>query len=237
VTYRFHVVTLFEELMRGYLAGSILGRAAEDGLIAVSYTNPRDFTDDRHRTVDDHPFGGGAGLVMMAEPLARAVEAVRAEAAPARVVLLSPAGRPLTQAVVDEYAALGSVALVCGRYEGVDERVAEHVVDEELSLGDYILTGGELGALVLIDAVSRRVPGVLGNEAGSEEESFTDAPLLEHPQYTRPRSWRGRQVPEVLLSGNHGAIAQWRQEQREERTRERRPDLWAEATKRNKTLD
>ena len=224
--YRFSVVTLFPELLEGYLAGSILGRAASSDLISVRSVNPRDFASDRHRTVDDAPFGGGAGMVMMPEPLARAVEAVREEEQPARVVLLSPAGRPLTQTIVEEYAALGSLALVCGRYEGVDERVAEHVVDEELSIGDYVLTGGELGALVVIDAVARQLPGVLGNADGAAEESFTGAPLLEHPQYTRPQRWRGHEVPEVLLSGHHAKIAAWRQAQREARTLSRRPDLW-----------
>jgi tRNA (guanine37-N1)-methyltransferase len=225
VTYRFHVITLFPELCQGYLGGSILGRAHDAGRIAVDWTNPRDFTDDRHRTVDDAPFGGGAGMVMMPEPIHRAVTHVRQAHEPARVILLSPAGRPLTQQVVTEYADLGSLALVCGRYEGVDARVAEHVVDETLSLGDYVLTGGELGALVVIDAVSRLLPGVLGNPDGAVDESFTGDPLLEYPQYTRPRSWRGHDVPEVLLSGDHGAIATWRQTQRESRTRKRRPDL------------
>jgi len=227
VSYSFDVVTLFPELVQGYLGGSILGRAGRAGLIDVAYTDPRDFTTDRHRTVDDAPFGGGAGMVMKAEPLARAVEAVRAARAPARVVLLSAAGRPFTQAVAVEYAALGSLALVCGRYEGVDERVAEVVVDEELSVGDFVLTGGELGALIVIDAVSRLLPGVLGNAAGPAEESFSDAPLLEHPQYTRPREWRGHAVPPVLVSGDHAAIARWKAEQRLARTRARRPDLLA----------
>lgn len=225
MSYRFDVVSLFPELVQGYLGGSILGRAGRAGLIDVAYTDPRDFTTDRHRTVDDAPFGGGAGLIMKAEPLALAVEQVRAQRAPARVVLLSAAGRPFTQAVAAEYAALGSLALVCGRYEGVDERVAEHVVDEELSLGDFVLTGGELGALAVIDAVSRLLPGVLGNAEGPTEESFSDAPLLEHPQYTRPRDWRGHGVPEVLVSGDHAAIARWKAAQRLSRTAARRPDL------------
>lgn len=225
MSYHFDVITLFPELVEPYLGGSILGRAVSAGLVDVAMTNPRDFTTDVHRTVDDSPFGGGAGLVMMAEPLAQAVEQVRAKRAPARTVLLSPSGRRFDQAVAAEYAQLGSVALVCGRYEGVDDRVAEHVVDEELSVGDFVLTGGELGALVVIDAVSRLLPGVLGNADGAHDESFTDQPLLEHPQYTRPRSWRGHDVPEVLLSGNHAAIAAWRHAQRVDRTATRRPDL------------
>ena len=225
MTFRFDVITLFEELMAGYLAGSILGRAQAAGLVEITFTNPRDFTEDRHRTVDDAPFGGGAGMVMMPEPLTRAIEDVRARRSPARVVLLGPAGRVLDQPLVDELAALGSLCLVCGRYEGVDERVAQLVVDEELSLGDFVLTGGEIAALAVIDAVSRQLPGVLGNAAGAGDESFAGAPLLEHPQYTRPREWRGHPVPEVLLGGNHAAIAAWRSEQRIARTRRRRPDL------------
>lgn len=226
--YRFHVITLFEELMGGYLAGSILGRAAAGGLVEVSFANPRDFTTDRHRTVDDAPFGGGAGMVMMPEPLHLAVAQARELLPGARVVLLGPAGRRFDQRVAAEYAALDQgLVLVCGRYEGVDERVAEHVVDEELSIGDYVLTGGELGALVVIDAIARLRPGVLGNADGASEESFTGAPLLEHPQYTRPRLWRGREVPPVLLSGHHAEIERWRYAQRLARTRDRRPDLWA----------
>ncbi len=227
MTYRFDVITLFGDLMAPYLTGSMLGRAADKGLIDVRYTNPRDFTHDVHRSVDDAPFGGGAGMVMTPEPLAQAAEHVRTEAAPARVILLSPSGRVFDQTVAKEYCELGSLALVCGRYEGVDERVSEHVVDEELSLGDYVLTGGELGAMVVIDAVSRLLPGVLGNAAGAQEESFTDARLLEFPQYTRPRVWRGHDVPDVLLSGHHANIDTWRQQQRLKRTKDRRPDLWA----------
>ncbi len=225
--YRFDVVTLFEPLVAGYLGGSVVGRALARGLFEVGFTNPRDFTEDVHRTVDDAPFGGGAGMVMKPEPLARAVEAVRGAHHPERVVLLSPAGRVFDQRVAAEYAELDGVCLVCGRYEGVDERFTEAFVDEELSIGDYVLTGGELGALVVIDAVCRMFPGVLGNADGAADESFTGTPLLEHPQYTRPRRWRDRPIPDVLLSGHHAKIAQWRQEQRVRRTRARRPDLYA----------
>ena len=224
--FRFDVVTLFPALCAPYVQGAMLGRAHAKGLIDVRFTDPRAFTDDPHRSVDDGPFGGGDGMVMLPEPLALAVEQVRQERAPARVLLLSPAGRPLSQSIARQYAALGSLALVCGRYEGVDERVAEFVVDEELSLGDFVLTGGELAALAVIDAVARLIPGVLGAAHGATDESFTNLPLLEHPQYTRPRDWRGHPVPEVLLSGNHGAIDRWRLEQRLLRTRARRPDLW-----------
>ena len=225
--FRFDVVTIFSDLMTGYLGGSMIGRAADAGIIDVAYTDPRDYTADIHRSVDDGPFGGGGGMVMTPEPLFQAIEAVRAARAPARVILLSPAGRRFDQAIAREYAALGGIALVCGRYEGVDERIAEHVVDEELSIGDFVLTGGELGAMVVIDAVARQLPGVLGNDTGAERESFTDLPLLEHPQYTRPREWRGHGVPDILLSGNHGAIDRWRLEQRVARTAARRPDLHA----------
>jgi tRNA (guanine37-N1)-methyltransferase len=224
--FRCDVLTLFAPLCEPYLRGSILGRALKQGLIDVAFTDFRDFTADPHRTVDDAPFGGGAGMVMLPEPLALAVEHVRATRAPARVVLLSPSGRVFNQKIAHEYAALGSIALICGRYEGVDERVAEHVVDEELSLGDFVLTGGELAALAVIDAVARLLPGVLGNAAGPAQESFTDLPLLEYPQYTRPQIWRGHAVPEVLLSGHHARIDAWRARQREERTQRRRPNLW-----------
>ncbi len=225
--FHFDVITLFPELLEGYLAGSILGRARRAGRFDVRATDPRTYTTDRHRTVDDSPYGGGAGMVMLPEPLGQAIDSVRATHQPARIVLLSPAGRPLSQAIIEEYAALGSLALVCGRYEGVDERIAEHSVDESLSVGDFVLTGGELGALIVIDAVCRQLPGVLGNADGPLDESFAGEPLLEHPQYTRPRQWRGHSVPDVLLSGNHADIAQWRRQQRLTRTAERRPDLFA----------
>lgn len=225
--YRFDVVTLFAPLCEPYVQGAMLGRAHKKGIIDVAFTDPRDFTTDVHRTVDDGPFGGGAGMVMLPEPLALAVEQLRARRNPARVVLMSPSGRPFTQQVAKEYAALGSLALVCGRYEGIDERVSEYVVDEELSLGDFVLTGGELSAMAVIDAVSRLLPGVLGNAVGATSESFTDQLLLEYPQYTRPHVWRGHAVPEILLSGHHARIEAWREMQRQIRTRQRRPDLWA----------
>jgi tRNA (guanine37-N1)-methyltransferase len=224
--YRFDVITLFPSLIEGYLAESIMGRAQDAGHIDVKMTNPRDFTADRHRTVDDGPYGGGAGMVMMPEPLGQAIDTVRAARAPARVIMLSPAGRLLNQEVVEEYAALGSVALVCGRYEGIDARIGEHLVDECLSMGDYVVTGGELAALAVIDAVSRQLPGVLGNAEGALDESFAGQVLLEHPQYTRPRQWRGHDVPDVLLSGNHAKIAKWREAQRVARTAAMRPDLF-----------
>jgi tRNA (guanine37-N1)-methyltransferase len=227
MSYRFDLVTLFGPLCAPYLEGSILGRAQKQGLINVAYTDPRDFTDDPHRTVDDGPFGGGAGMVMKPEPLALAIAKVRETRHPSRVILMSPAGRPFTQAVAREYASLGSLCLVCGRYEGVDQRIADHVVDEELSLGDFVLTGGELAAMVVVDAVARLLPNVLGHAEGADSESFTDLPLLEYPQYTRPRDWRGHEVPDILLSGNHAKIAAWRMEERLRLTALRRPDLHA----------
>ena len=224
--FRFDIVSLFPELVEGYLGGSIIGRAQKSALIDVNITNPRDFTSDRHRTVDDSPYGGGAGMVMMPEPLGQAIDCVRATRGPARVVLLSPSGRPFTQTIVEEYAQLGSIALICGRYEGIDARIGDHLVDEALSIGDYVLTGGELAALTVIDAVSRQLPGVLGNAQGALEESFAGQALLEHPQYTRPREWRGHAVPDVLLSGNHAEIERWRSEQRLLKTAHHRPDLF-----------
>ena len=224
-TFRFDLVTLFPGLCEPYLSGSILGRAAKRGLIDVGFTDPREFTEDVHRTVDDGPFGGGAGMVMLAEPLARAVERVRETRKPAKTILLSPSGRRFDQSVAREYVDLGSLCLVCGRYEGVDQRVADHVVDEELSLGDFVMTGGELAAMCVVDAVARLLPGVLGDTASPIQESFSDAALLEYPQYTRPRIWRGHEVPDILLSGNHAKIEAWRHDQRLRRTRERRPDL------------
>lgn len=226
MSYIFDIITLFPEVIEAYVDVSIIGRARKRGLLKARCHNPRDHATDKHGSVDDTPYGGGAGMLMMAEPLAQAIEGAKAKAAEAKVILLSPAGRRFNQAVAEEFAQSDGLILVCGRYEGVDERVIETLVDDELSVGDFVLTGGELGALTVIDAVARQLPGVLGNDAGPKEESFAGTPLLEFPQYTRPRSWRGRDVPGVLLSGDHGAIARWRQDQREARTRMRRPDLW-----------
>ena len=232
MTFHFDVISLFPEMLQSYLETSILGRAVENGMIDVGLTNPRDFTTDRHHKVDDTPFGGGAGMLMMAEPIYQAVSEVRARRSPHKVLLLSPSGPVFDQDMAMEIASWGSVALICGRYEGVDERVAEHVVDGELSIGDYVLTGGEIGALTVIDAVSRLLEGVLGNSEGAANESFADAYLLEQPQYTRPRVWRDHEIPEVLLSGDHGKIHSWRMDQRIQRTSVRRPDLYAKFLKR-----
>jgi tRNA (guanine37-N1)-methyltransferase len=222
---KFTVVTILPELVEPALAAGVVGRAREAGTITVETINPRDFTTDRHRTVDDTPYGGGPGMVMKPEPLLAAI-AKAGEAGAGHRILLSPAGRPLTQQRVRELAQLPHLILVCGRYEGVDERAIEEGIDEEISIGDYVLSGGELGALVIIDAVARFVPGVLGEATSTDEESHA-AGLLEYPQYTRPAKLSERDVPAVLLSGNHAAIAAWRRAQSIERTAKRRPDLFA----------
>ena len=216
------VVTLFPELFEVPLRTSLLGKAIEDGRLVVGVHDLRAHGLGRHRSVDDEPYGGGAGMVMRPEPIADAVETIRRPES--RVVLLSPRGHRLDQSKVAEYARLEHLVLVCGRYEGVDERIAETVADEELSIGDFVLAGGELAALVVIEAVSRLIDGVLGNAESLEWESHSSG-LLEYPQYTRPAEWRGERVPEVLLSGDHGAIERWRAQQAEQITRARRPDL------------
>jgi tRNA (guanine37-N1)-methyltransferase len=220
------VITLFPELFEVPLRTSLLGRAIEDGRLVVGIHDLRAHGLGRHRSVDDEPYGGGAGMVMRPEPIAAAVDEVRRPET--RVVLLSPRGSRLDQAKVAEYAGLGHLVLVCGRYEGVDERVADTVVDEELSIGDFVLAGGELAALVVIEAVSRLIEGVLGNAESLAWESHSSG-LLEYPHYTRPPEWRGQRVPDVLLSGDHGAIERWRAKQAEEITRARRPDLSPES--------
>ncbi len=221
---RIKVFTLFPDMLRAVLSESILGRAVEKGLIEVELVNIRDYTLDKHRSTDDYPFGGGAGMVMTAQPI---VDAFAARLGPdfrGRRVYLSPRGRTLDQRVVEELAQEDGLALLCGHYEGVDQRALDAVIDEELSIGDYVLTGGELGALVVIDAVSRLVPGVLGSDESSADESFSTG-LLEYPQYTRPADFRGAKVPEPLLGGNHADIAAWRREQSLVLTLERRPEL------------
>lgn len=217
---KINVVTIFPEFFATPLEVSLVGKAIADGTVEVVIHDLRDHGKGVHRQVDDTPFGGGAGMVMMIEPLAAALEPLRES----RRVLLTAAGRPLTQETLDRWATLDELTLVCGRYEGVDERVAEHLIDEEASLGDYVLLGGEIGAMAIIEGVTRLLPGVVGNPDSLESESFRDG-LLEEPQYTRPADFRGWQVPEVLLSGDHGKVEEWRQQQRQERTRERRPDL------------
>ena len=226
---KFDIVTIFPEMVNAGLAAGVIGRARERGLLDLVVHNLRDFTTDRHKVVDDVPFGGGPGMVMKPEPFVAAVEGIAAQrgTAPA-VVLMSPAGARFTQRDAGRFAALGHVVLLCGRYEGVDERVREHVATEELSIGDYVLSGGEVPALVVVDAVGRLVPGVVGDEQSVEEDSFSTG-LLDHPHYTRPAEFRGWKVPDVLLSGHHGEIRRWRQREAIRRTAERRPDLLAAA--------
>ena len=221
------VVTLFPDLFRPLLAQSVLGRAVHRGLVRVDFVHLRDFGEGRHRVVDDRPFGGGPGMVLMAEPVLRAVEAARARhVRGARTLFLTPQGRRLDQALVRDLASSPDLVLLCGRYEGIDERAIEILRPEEVSIGDYVLSGGELAAMVLVDAVARLRPGVLGDARSPQEDSFGGAEgLLDHPQYTRPLLVRGLGVPEVLRGGDHGAIAAWRRAQALARTRARRPDL------------
>ena len=226
---RIDVLTLFPRMVEAPLEETILGRAREAGLLDIAIHDLRGWGLGRHRSVDDYPFGGGPGMVMRPEPLFAAVEAIQPLAEPvAEVVLLTPQGRPLDAALAVELAELPRLLLICGRYEGVDERVREHLADREVSVADVVLSGGEIPALLLIDAVARRIPGVLGGEESLDEESF-DEGLLEYPQYTRPREFRGWEAPDVLLSGHHAEVARWRREQRLLRTRARRPDLLAGA--------
>jgi tRNA (guanine37-N1)-methyltransferase len=219
------VVTLFPELVAAVGEHGIPRRAIERGLLSLGTQNPRDFTGDPHRTVDDRPYGGGPGMVMKVEPLRAAIAAARAATGNARVIYMSPQGRPLDQQRVRELAEKPGLVLVAGRYEGIDERVIEMEIDEEISLGDYVLSGGELPAMVLIDALARLQPGALGHAESAAQDSFEDDGLLDCPHYTRPETLEGRQVPAVLLSGNHAVIARWRRQQMLGRTAERRPEL------------
>lgn len=216
------VLTLFPEMFAGPLDVSIIQRARTTGLLDLRICNLRDYTHDRHKTVDDKPFGGGPGMVLKPEPLFEAVENLADERT--HVILLTPAGRPFNQAAAQELAGRDHLLFICGSYEGVDERVRETLVDQELSIGDYVLTNGGLPAMVVIDAVTRLLPGVLGDDESAQDESFSHG-LLEYPQYTRPAEFRGMKVPEILLSGHHAEIEKWRIEQAKRRTAERRPDL------------
>ncbi|MDH3469810.1 MAG: tRNA (guanosine(37)-N1)-methyltransferase TrmD [Acidimicrobiia bacterium] len=215
-----HVISIFPEFFDSPLRTSLLSRAQAEGHLSVTIHDPRDHADGPHRQVDDAPFGGGAGMVMMIEPLARTLEPL----AGSHKILLTPAGAPLRQSMLKDWAELDSLSLVCGRYEGVDERVAQHLVDEEVSLGDFVMLGGEVAALAILEGVVRLLPGVVGNPDSVVHESFKDG-LLEEPHYTRPAEFGGWAVPEVLLSGDHGKIDEWRRQQRAKRTKERRPDL------------
>ena len=216
------VLTLFPGMFPGPLDESIIKRACESGRLQLGVHDLRDYTHDRHRTVDDRPFGGGPGMLLKPEPLFEAMEALRGEKT--RVILTSPAGRPFRQEIARELAGEKHLLLVCGSYEGFDERVRQSLADDEISIGDYVLTNGALPAMVTVDAVTRLLPGVLGDDESSQDESFCGC-LLEYPQYTRPAEFRGMNVPEVLLSGDHAAIEKWRREQATVQTRQRRPDL------------
>jgi tRNA (guanine37-N1)-methyltransferase len=227
---KFDIVTIFPRMIEAGIAEGVVGRGVERGLLDVKIHDLREFTTDRHRSVDDVPYGGGPGMVMKPEPLLRAVEHIGAtRGRPDAVVLLSPQGRPFTQSDAERLERLGHVVLLCGRYEGMDERVHDLVATEDLSIGDYVLSGGELAALVVVDAVSRLVPGVVGDEQSVAEDSFSRG-LLDHPHYTRPVEVAGRRVPDVLLSGHHADVRRWRRKAALARTLERRPELLASAS-------
>jgi len=220
---RVDILTLFPQMFRGPFEASIIGRAVEQGIVEIALHDLRQWGEGRHRMVDDYTFGGGAGMVLKPEPLFNAVSAIQPLASePGRVILLTPQGRLLTEAIVQEMASLPRLVVLCGHYEGVDERVREHLAEDEISIGDYVLSGGEPAAIVLIDALVRRLPGALGGEASLDEESHAHG-LIEYPQYTRPADFRGWSVPEVLLSGHHGEIERWRRRQSLLRTARRRP--------------
>lgn len=226
---RFEVFSLFPEMMQPYLAASILGRASDSGLLRVGLHDIRDYATDKHSMTDDVPYGGGGGMVMKPEPIFAAVESVLgADLGGTPVILFTPQGRVFNQEIARDLARQDRLALICGRYEGVDERVREHLASDEISIGDFVLTGGELPALVLIDAVARLLPGVLGDESAADWDSH-HAGLLEHPHYTRPADYRGWSVPDVLRSGDHGRVREWRRRKSLERTWRRRPDLLAQA--------
>lgn len=236
---KFAVITLFPDLLDAFLSAGVVGRAVKDGKISVSLINPRDFTTDVHRTVDDRPFGGGPGMVMKAQPLMAAIDSAKAKMPGAKVIYLSPQGAVLKQAMIRDWSAGGSqteegdestgMILIAGRYEGIDERIIESHVDEEISIGDFVLSGGEIAAMVVIDATSRLIPGVLGHPMSAAQDSFGDDGLLDHPHYTRPEVLSEKSVPAVLTSGDHKAIEQWRRRMAVKRTWERRPDLLGKA--------
>jgi tRNA (guanine37-N1)-methyltransferase len=220
---KIHILTLFPDMFAGPFAESIIGRAVDQGLVSIDINNIRDYTWDKHHVVDDSPYGGGPGMVLKPEPLFEAVEAVKG-GADIPVILLTPQGRLFNQRIGEELAGKEELILICGHYEGVDERVREHLVTDEISIGDYVLSGGEFAAMVVVDAVVRQLPGALGSEESVGDDSHSTG-LLEYPQYTRPQSFRGWEVPDILLSGNHAEIERWRRGQSLRRTAERRPDL------------
>ncbi|WP_130536846.1 tRNA (guanosine(37)-N1)-methyltransferase TrmD [Thiomicrorhabdus indica] len=231
---QFHVITLFPEMFSALTESGVSRRALQNALYDLKTWNPREFTHDRHKTVDDRPYGGGPGMVMMYQPLKDTIDAIQSQSQSqsqdvgdkkSKVIYLSPQGRPLTQAKAKQLSKLDNITLLCGRYEGIDERLLETEVDEEISIGDFVVSGGELPAMMLMDAVIRLLPGALGHNQSAEQDSFSDG-LLDCPHYTRPEEVAGMKVPTVLLEGNHAKIDAWRQIQKEQRTQERRPDLW-----------
>ena len=219
---KIQILTIFPRICEGVLGESILKRAQEKGLVSLEALDLRSWATDRHRTTDDAPYGGGPGMVMKIEPISRALDALRL--AGTKVLLMTPQGRRFDQKIAEAYSRQRHLIIICGHYEGVDQRVADHLVDDEISIGDYVLTNGALAALVFLDAVVRLIPGVLGDEASAAQDSFSER-LLDHPHYTRPESFKGWSVPQVLLSGNHAAIEKWRRQQATEVTKQRRPDL------------
>ncbi len=229
---KFDIFTLFPEVFQPYIEASMIKRARRNNLLEIDLHNIRNWTTDRHHTTDDTPYGGGGGMVMKPEPVFAAVESVLGEKSNIPVILMTPQGRLFNQQIARELSTIPRVALLCGHYEGLDERVREHLVTDEISIGDYVLTGGELPALVILDAISRHLPGVLGDPTGTEDDSHASG-LLEYPHYTRPPIFRDWSVPEILLSGNHAAIEKWRKEQSIKRTQEKRPDLFEKYLKKN----
>ena len=223
-TLRFDIISIFPGMFESPFGNSIIQRAREEGLLDIHVHDLRDYSLNKHRKVDDAPFGGGVGMVMNVEPIARAITAVKKEVPETRTILLSPGGRPFNQKKAWELSRLPSLTLICGRYEGIDERVRQHFVDEEISIGDYVLTGGEIPAMVLVEAITRLLPGVLGDPESVVEESFADD-LLEYPQYTRPRDYEGLEVPEILVSGDHKKIRDWQRAEALKKTARVRPDL------------
>ncbi|MBC6003880.1 MAG: tRNA (guanosine(37)-N1)-methyltransferase TrmD [Paeniclostridium sordellii] len=229
---RFHIMTLFPEIFNSYMSESIMKRAVEKGIIEVNIYNIRDFSNNKHKKVDDYPFGGGAGMVMTPQPIYDTYKHIvdKFNIKEPRVIYLTPKGKVHSQNIASEMSTFEDIILLCGHYEGIDQRIIDSIVTDEISIGDYVLTGGELPALILIDSISRLIPGVLNQNESFEEESFKDN-LLEYPHYTRPREFMGMEVPEVLLSGNHKKIDKWRYEKSIEITKERRPDLYKKACK------
>lgn len=228
---KFHIMTLFPDMITSGLGSSIIGRAAEKGILEIKAWNIRDYAFNKHQSVDDYPYGGGAGMLMQAEPVYQTWKAICADTnkKTPRVVYLSPQGKPFNQAMAEEFAKEEELILLCGHYEGIDERVLEEIVTDYVSAGDYVLTGGELPAMMMVDAISRLIPGVLHNDVSAEFESFQEN-LLEYPQYSRPETWHGRQVPQILLSGHHANVEKWRREQSVIRTAKWRPDLLEKAS-------